>query len=71
MISEAVILALIFSGVLAAIGAYRRSSGVILVSTFGEWIAAIRLFDDLNGDALPSILLIAIGLIQFFVLARW
>lgn len=71
MVSEAVILLLAFSGILGLIAIRTKSLAVMLVSTLAEWVTAIRLYQDLAGDALPSVVLVAIGMIQFFILARW
>lgn len=72
MISEAVILMLIFDAVLAIIAVYSKSAAVMLVSSIAEWLTAIRLFDDLGGEAIPSVMLIGVGLVQYFVVAnKW
>lgn len=62
---------LVFDAALALVAIYAKSSAVMLVSSIAEWLTAVRLLEDLGGDAIPSVMLIGIGMVQFFVVARW
>ena len=67
MITEGVLLGLVFCGVLAVLGAKKNSRPVIFVSSLGWMICGLQIFQQLD-EILPTILLMMLAISQFMLL---
>lgn len=66
MISDGLILALIFSGVLLCLGAKMGSRPMIFISSIGWMICGLQIFQQ-TSEFLPTALLMMIAFGQFFL----
>ena len=67
MITEGVLLGLVFCGVLAVLGAKKNSRPVIFISSLGWMICGLQIFQQLD-EILPTILLMMLAISQFMLL---
>ena len=68
MITEGVLLGLLFSGVLLVLGAKKNSRPVIFISSLGWMICGLQLFQQIE-EILPTILLMMLAISQFMLVA--
>ena len=68
MITEGVLLGLLFSGVLLVLGAKWNSRPVIFISSLGWMICGLQLFQQIE-EILPTILLMMLAISQFMLVA--
>lgn len=66
MITDGLILALIFSGVLLCLGAKMRSRPMIFISSVGWMISGLQIFQQTE-EFLPTALLMMLAFGQFFL----
>lgn len=69
IISDGLILSLIFSGVLLCLGAKMRSRPVIFISSLGWMVCGLQTYQQTD-EVLPMALLMMISFSQFFLLDR-
>lgn len=67
MISDGLVLAIIFSGVLLCLGAKMKSRPVIFISSLGWMICGLQIYQQTD-EPLPMALLMMISFAQFFLL---
>lgn len=68
MITDGVLLGLVFSGVLLVLGAKKNSRGVIFVSSLGWMICGLQVFQQTE-EVLPMVLLMMLSISQFVLFA--
>jgi len=68
MITEGVLLGLVFSGILLILGAKKNSRPVIFISSLGWMICGLQLFQQIE-EILPTILLMMLAISQFMLVA--
>ena len=66
MISDGLVLSLIFSGVLLLLGAKMRSRPLIFVSSLGWMVSGLQIFQQ-TSEFLPTALIMMIAFGQFFL----
>lgn len=67
MITEGLLFGLLFSGILAVLGAKKSSRPVIFVSSLGWMICGLQLFQQIE-EILPTILLMMLAISQFMLI---
>ena len=67
MITEGVLIGLVFCGVLAVLGAKKNSRPVIFISSLGWMICGLQLFQQIE-EILPTILLMMLAIPQFMLI---
>ena len=66
MITEGVLLGLVFCGVLAVLGAKQNSRPVIFISSLGWMICGLQIFQQTE-EILPTVLLMMLAISQFLL----
>lgn len=67
MITEGVLLGLVFSGILLLLGAKKNARPVIFISSLGWMICGLQIFQQTE-EILPTVLLMMLAISQFLLL---